>query len=216
MRPATLIDLNFDGLRALETVIASSAYGSIHQAIASLTVFAHPETCKQASNQNIFLVIRDMPQRGKYTEDQSPKLMYCDNYSPTAAFCWAHGITKRPKDIQFCHIYSESSDYRLYTNLCNIVIIPAFLAKLSDTHKEISELLQYRSYELYGFLPEGYSEPKKPNGYDSLKWAEPLAPVRDLQASYRKAMSTRIKDRTANSARLLGWYFSNFQSDPSL
>jgi hypothetical protein len=114
--------------------------------------------------------------------------------------------------MQFNHIYADSTNQKLYTNLCNIVVTPAFIAKLTD--KQVRPHLHYRAYELYGFAP--YGSVAKPANYDDLIWAETLPPVNDIEAVLRNCMRTKPKDRTIISAKTLGWYFSGFVPDSSI
>jgi hypothetical protein len=90
---------------------------------------------------------------------------------------------------------------------------PAFLAKLTDNHKNIQKLLQYHSYKLYGYDPlnQFQEDTTPPKGYDKLKWAEPLPPLDNVEES----MKTRIygnpkkqkNNRLTRSIKEVGWYF---------
>jgi hypothetical protein len=205
-----LEDFGFDGLKALESVIASSKYGNVCQAMASLCVFTHPETCKQLGNQHLFPVIRQDKQHPR--ETYAENVMYDDNTAPTDAFLWANGIKRSDyRDVQFNHIYADSKNVELYTNLCNLVVTPAFIAKLTDKHG--SQLLKYRAYDLYGFTPNGI--PEKPSDYDELVWSEPLPYVESVEQVMRRIMKGK-DNRTVRCARRLGWLFSDFQPDVSL
>jgi len=88
---------------------------------------------------------------------------------------------------------------------------------LTDTDPEIRNLLRYRAYVLFeGFKPLSEPNPPKPNGYDDLVWADPLSEVNNLENNLREAMRTKPRDRTVNSAREIGWYFSEYAPDSSL
>lgn len=219
----------FNGSYVLKDVLRTSSFGTIAQAIAALTKFSHSATVSQTDNCNIFRVIRlsskDIDDSGKPIKrggyvayDKSGRVMLDDNTSPTNAFVWANGlVVKRYKDVQFNHIWASSKDVALYTNLANICVTPAFLAKLTDTDKEICSLLQYRAYELFnGFKPSNKLVPAKPQGYDDLVWAVPLPEVNDLEAALRQAIRTKSKDRTVCSIQELGWYFSGFMPEPTV
>jgi hypothetical protein len=212
---------NFDGQAILQRVIEMSSYRSLEQAVAALAAFAHPGTVAQAHSQNIFRIVRTraMEERGKFSGlSGTGAVMFDDNKGPTDAFVWAHGISRSQyRDVQFNHIWGDTLDVSLYTNLANICVLPAFLSKLTDSHRHIQALLRYHSFALYrGWKPTAQPEPAKPSGYDELVWADPLPAVQDLEASYRGAMRTKPKDRTTVGARELGWIFSNYQPDKTV
>ena len=211
----------FNGSHALRDVLRTSAFGTPAQAIAALTKFSHPGTVSQTNNCNIFRTIRrsNSGDVGKYVDFvETGRVMLDDNRSPTNAFVWANGsVLKGFKDVQFNHVWASSKDVTLYTSLANICVTPAFLAKLTDTDKEICSLLQYRAYELFnGFKPCEELVPAKPRGYDDLVWAAPLPEGDDLEACLRRAIRTKPKDRTVCSIQELGWYFSSFKSEPTV
>jgi hypothetical protein len=203
----TLAHFKFDGRHALESIIGSSQYGTLDQAVASLTVFTHPETVRQTDCKALFRTIRDPAKRG--TSDEAQKLMYDDNSSPTDAFLWSNRLLGRGHDTQFNHVYAASKDVKAYTALPNICMTPAFLAKLTDTkrNEKIRQLIQYRSYELYGWVPDGFQPPNKPDGYELLTWADPLSEVVDLPAVLQQRLDKRKKSLTSIAARKFGWLF---------
>lgn len=214
----TLKDFQFDGKAVLHSVLETSEYNSISQAIASLTLFSHPVTVAQTNYQNLFRVIRcsSMSQRGSYAElTENFQVMLDDNMAAIEAFIWSNEIL-RGKDCQFNHIWSDSKNVSLYTNLANICVSPSFLAKLTDTDKFVCELLRFRSYELYnGFSPDG-TKINKPEGYDNLVWAEPLPPIQDLESRLRNEMKRKRSNRTVRSAKEIGWLFSSFTPDSNI
>jgi hypothetical protein len=214
----TLASLRFDGRKALARVIEQSDYGSLAQAVASLTVFAHPQTVAQTGGSNIFRTVRRRQQRDVGTFGEVPQcegsVMLDDNRSPAVAFEWVHGIRERP-DVQANHVWARSQDVTAYTALPNLCLTPAFLAKLTDTDETIRELLRYRAYDLFHYWPEEGS-PSPPAAYHQLTWAEPVPPVSEVEGVLRAAMRTKPKDRVVRCARELGWLFSQFEPDPTL
>lgn len=221
-------EYRFDGRNVLRDILQTSVYGTISQAVASLTKFSHPATVAQTDNCNVFQVIRwsntgDLDNNGKAIKrggyvayGENGRVMLDDNESPTSAFVWANGSTlKGYKDVQSNHVWGSAKDVALYTSLANICVTPAFLAKLTDTDKEVRALLQYRTYELYcGFKPHDKPIPAKPKGYDDLAWASPLPEVSDLETCLRRAVRTKPKNRVVCSIQELGWYFSDFKPEP--
>jgi hypothetical protein len=106
----------FNGLSVLEEVLATSEYGSVEQAVASLCVFSHPATVKQLNNTNLFRIIRyDAENKRKSCCDEL-SVLYDDNYSPTCTFLWANGLKAKGQDVQFNHLYADSKNVALYTN----------------------------------------------------------------------------------------------------
>ena len=146
------------------------------------------------------------------------RVMIDDNKGPTDAFTWVHGISKNQyQDVQFNHVWAESRDVDVYTNLANLCVLPAFLSKLSDAHPKVRAMLQFRAFVLFdGWTPASQPSPVKPVGYDELVWADTLPAVPDVEQAYRRAMSTKQKDRTTKSVRELGWVFSGYQPDPTV
>lgn len=203
----------FDGKEALLQLASAAGYKSLSQLVAANTLFAHPNIVSQTKNKNLFRIVRDFPNRGKIIEHCGQQVMGCDNTGPQHAIEWSlGGMTK--SDIQINHIYSESKDVTLYTSLANLCATPTFIAKLTDTDKEIKYLLQYRSYELYGFFKS--EVPKMPDRYDNLEWMKFVEPISDLEGFLRKRLATCPKSRTAVSAKELGWYFSDYEPDQDL
>lgn len=170
-----LRDFGFKGSDAFSHILATSEYRDKLQTIASLTLFSHPQTVQQTNNQNLFRVIRcrSISDRGTYSDyTDSGQVMLDDNMAAIETFNWSNGI-RRCSDCQYNHIWPDSQNASLYTNLANICVSPAFLAKLTDTDKDVCDLLRYRAFELYnGFSPTDIT-PAKPDGYDNLLWAEP-------------------------------------------
>jgi hypothetical protein len=223
MQNRSLIEYNFDGRIALIEIIRESSYKTVEQAVASLTLFSHPETVIQSGNRNVFPIIRASQykneKRGEYSEIADfGKVMLDDNKGPTDTLIWANRISRNNYcDVQFCHIWDNSYDVSLYSNLANICIMPAFLAKLSDTDQNIKSLLRYRAFEIYqGFKSIVDIDPQKPRIYDELNWAGFMPPVKNLEQSFREAMKTKPKDRTTQCAKEIGWLFSDFKPDSKL
>lgn len=104
----TLSDCNFDGRRALELIVGTSPYKTLAQAVASLTVFSHPDTVAQTDGKAIFRIVRGpIPQRGDVVRlSYGKSVLLDDNTGPTDTFIWANGLRRRGySDIQFCHIW---------------------------------------------------------------------------------------------------------------
>jgi hypothetical protein len=210
----TLAEFGFDGQTALTALIAASRYRTLAQAVASLALFSHPETVAQTGGLALFPTIRGTP--GEYVEVDGRRLMLDDNKSPTDAFLWANGLNRRGRDTQFNHVYAASGDPDAYTALQNLVMTPAFLAKLTDTNPEVKALLAWRTFDLYGWVPAGFAKPERPVDYATLEWATPLPPMTDLKGRLEAVMARRPKDRTVTAARRLGWLYAEPEVDEPL
>lgn len=205
----TFADFDFHGTAVLRELLESSKYVSMAQAVASLAVFSHPDTVAQTRGRAIFPTVRDPNARGVFGKLGPHSVMFDDNKSPTDAFFWSNGLGARPADCQINHIYNLSMDVNAYTNLANICMTPAFLAKLTDTSEEIGNILRYRSLELYGWVPNGFDTPIRPPSYETLTWAPTLAVTADLKVAIAARMARKPKDRTVGVASKIGWLFGD-------
>ena len=196
-----------DGTAALDEFVRRAGYPSIEAAVAHHTVFLDPATVTQTGGGALFPVIRNAARRGIVDVVDGREVMHCDNTTPTLAFLWAADRSNGP-DIQFNHVWSRSSDPDCYTALWNLCCTPAFVAKTSDTHGTIVELLRYRSYDLYGHRPLGVAAPTPPVGYQSLEWAAMPPPATDLEQRLRLRMLSAPKARPTIAARTIGWLYS--------
>lgn len=217
-----------DGDKALEDVLGRGRYGLL-EVVAKYTVFLHPDTVKQMNGEALFRIARakDSASRGCIIpQPDGSEVVVDDNTSPTRAFEWAAQQQKgRRTDVQFNHIYNGNdksdlyrSDPDIYTALWNICVTPAFLAKLTDTHKDVIATLRRRLFDLYDCLPEGEPEPEPPDGYDSLtkKWHEHPPPVCRLEDVLRDRLKRAPKSNPAESCRKIGWCFSGWEPDHAL
>lgn len=217
MTGATLFELGFDGRAALKRVLEHSEYGGIGQAIASLTLFAHPDTVRQTGNQAIFPAVRFRPKleaRRQIGRRGDRAVWLDDNAAPNAVFDMCHGFSRRPRDLQLNHIYPNSSDPDCFSALPNLCRTPSFLAKLTDHDPSASAILRRRSYDLYGWRPAGEAIPAEPDNYSGLVWAPTLAAVPNLEETLARAIAGRQSDY-ARIVREIGWCFSNGVPDPT-
>jgi hypothetical protein len=197
-----------NGLEALTRVIRDAGYSSVLDAVARQVIFLHPDTVAQTALQPVFPVIRSMAKRGTTTVLPSgQEVMYDDNRSPTEAFKWAAGWTKKPMHLQFNHVITDSSDPKSYTALWNLCVTPTYLAKLTDAAPEVQAALRYRSHELYG-TPAHLDAPTKPDGYDALVWAPVTEPINDLATEMRKRLA-KTNEKRMNVIKRLGWLFGD-------
>lgn len=202
--PASLHDHRLDGLSALEALVQGSPYRTLAQAIAPLTVFSSPAVVRQTECKPVIRIIRKASRRGEIIEVDGKRVGLDDNKAPTDVFMWCNGLTRRPRDIQFNHVYSDSQNPDLYTCLANLCITPSFLSKLTDTNIDIKQLLRYRAWQLYSWHPAGTAPPDEPASYAELIWASCLPPVKDVRATFEAVAIRRPKDRTVLFKTALG------------
>jgi hypothetical protein len=200
----TLLDYRFDGHAALCDLVRNSPYGTILQAVASLTLFSHPETVRQTGCRPVIRVIRNLAGRGQVAEREGVKVGLDDNKAPTDVFLWCNSILRRPSDVQFNHVYARSWDPESYACLANLCMTPSFLSKLTDTDVEVRAALQYRAWDLYGWRPSDEKPPLKPEGYAALSWAPCLEPIKDVKATFYLFAQKRPRDRTTLLAKAVG------------
>ena len=208
-----------DGVEALEDVLLGRVrYRTVLEAVAKYTVFLHPETVKKTNGEALFPIVRKSKNDPRPLGTCAEGVMLDDNTSPTLAFLWA-AQRKRGPDVQFNHIYKDAENPATYTALWNICVTPAFLAKLTDVnhHGDVVAALKRKSFDLYGYLPDGESEPEPPDGYGALDWrCDRPPPVPDLESVLRARLHRAPKSRPAKACRKYGWYFSRWEPDHTL
>lgn len=200
----TLKDFEYNGYEVLKYLI--KPYGTINQAVASLSVFTHPHTVRQIGHKSLFSIIRakNLIKRGDHVPERSA--IACDNTSAQLAFCWANGWPmerRKGHHLQFNHIYDLSNDPKYYTSLANICVTPTCIAKLTDGKtSQVKELLKYHIWSIYDqFLPEGMPQPVKPIGYDELKWADYPEPIDDVET----VIKSKLCGNPRKAVEQFGW-----------
>ena len=202
----TLADFGYDGEAAIAALLKSSEYRSIEQAVASLTLFTHPETVKQTRTESLFRIRRYKQGEKRGQVLGSERVVLCDNDSPTRVFLWSNNLKKYDfREVQYNHIYQKAYNPDYYTSLANICVTPAFLSKLTDKNPSVIQLLKYRVMIEYNFLPNGEQTPTKPVFYDSLQWAQYLPACADLKNRLEQRLESNPKSRIAISVRHFGW-----------
>jgi hypothetical protein len=97
------------------------------------------------------------------------------------------------EEFAVCHIWPNTCyDERYHTVLANLVLLPSALASLTDHDRRIEQCLQYRSWELYRWHPEGTAQPQKPEGYPD-NWREPIAPPPKSEKKSRRTKQPSSK-----------------------
>lgn len=216
-RPTMKKQAVLDGVSALSAFAERAGYASIVDAVAAHTIFLHPDTVAQTGGEPLFPVIRDPTRRGVVDSVADVVVMYDDNTTPTRAYLWS--AQRSPgRDVQYNHLWGDPRNPSTYTALWNLAVTPAFLAKTTDgsNHPDVVAALRYRSYELFGYYPDGEAAPIRPSKYERLTWPEMPEAVSDLEAVLRARLADAPKSRPATAARELGWLYSNWMPDASI
>jgi hypothetical protein len=96
--------------------------------------------------------------------------------------------------FESCHIWPNTCyDPRYHTTIANLVLIPRAIAGLSDHDPEVQAVLQYRSYELYGWYPEGQQCPSKPSFYPQT-WRVPEAFNQEVLNAHNSRRNTVVSN----------------------
>lgn len=96
------------------------------------------------------------------------------------------------RGFESCHLWPGTAyDARFHTSIANLTLLPRALVGLSDHEPGILALLQFRSYELYGWHPDGTPEPTRPAAYPGCwREPEPFTPEIALSLARRFANAT--------------------------
>lgn len=213
----TLAEHGCDGRAALAAVLGSSVYRTPAQAIASLTLFTHPDTVRQIPGGGaLFPAVRDFKRRRTLGEIAGRRVGFDDNEAAHDAFGWCNPGMPKWRDIQLNHIWPRSTDPDAFTAPANLCAAPSFLAKLTDHDPNIAALLRRRAFDLYGWSPPGEVRPDTPEGYNALAWAPPLPAVLDLESALRERLKSQPRSTACQIAREIGWAFSAGFPDAAL
>ncbi len=119
----------------------------------------------------VFPTVRDQKNRLKIDDDAG--LLLDDNVTPRWAIFWAHGIgqTGHPKGWTIAHVWATPKDPAAYTNLANLCVMPECLASLSDKSGPLGPYLRYHAFWVYSWHPANVAPPKRPEGFEEIKWS---------------------------------------------
>jgi len=110
-----------------------------------------------------------------------------DNTYANVAIKRALGLSPRNVvGFEVCHVWPGTTyDPRYHTCIANLILLPRSLASLSDHDATVQRAIQYRSFELYAWSPEGVPLPEKPPGYP-LEWRQPAAVTPGIREALRR------------------------------
>jgi hypothetical protein len=178
--------------------------------VAETAIWANPEVHKRradAGNPAWFPNIR----RAKIGSGEKRRqtingITFDDNTAANNAIKQSIGLPRSLiKGYAVCHIWPSSCyDENCHTVIANLVLLPRALAGLSDHYRPIEKLLQYRSYELYGWLPPNTDIPVKPDNYVTC-WKEPEPDPTHLRRERSKGSSPSLIKKASIEERIFRW-----------
>lgn len=163
--------------------------------VARTSYLAHPDVVR-AVGRAVFPAIRSMRRRTQHVmRDGEAVGMYDDNYTPTVALLWSHGIAGgNRKGWTFAHIWSASDDLDAYTHPANVAMVPECLASLTDKEGPLTRYLRWHSQSVYGWKPADAPAVAKPEGYDVIVWRY-LPPIPDPWSFIRQRLAEADNER---------------------
>lgn len=157
-----------------------------------------------------------------------------NNTYANVAFKRALGVDRHDfTGFHICHIWPGTAyDAGCYTNLANLVAIPAELSSLTDHHPHIVACLKFRSWELYHWKPVKELAPVPPENYpqrwrepwpvngDAVRAArkragvrEPRLPIAERESTALKAPRIRSAIENTEAAMVAAFYLSKFDHE---
>jgi hypothetical protein len=163
--------------------------------IAETGLWANPEVHKKlltAGGSGAFFPDRRRCRAGQGEQrgQRAGAVMLDDNTYANGAVKRALGVSRTDLlGFEACHIWPGTCyDERYHTAIANLVLLPRALAGLTDHDGEVRAVLQYRSYELYGWHPAETSKPMRPESYPET-WLEPLP----FSSKVARAVTRRLR-----------------------
>jgi hypothetical protein len=167
---------HFDGEGDFKDAIQAVGYSSASEAVLIRSIFPPPSIVTETKNTAIvnavrrgsFAGLQHIERRGYIMPSDVERLFGLTCKSPTApgvyvddnhcahtAFlaCFA---AQRDRWTQLCHVFPSkdcTKDPRYFTCLPNLVLVPAWLAKLTDSSAEVCQTLRYAVRLVYSFCP---------------------------------------------------------------
>lgn len=121
----------------------------------------------------VFSSIRDQKNRLTLSNIGNRRILLDDNTTPRWAILWSHGYatTAHPRGWTFAHVWARPKDPECYTHVANLVMMPEYLASLSDKDGPLGAYLRYHAWVKYGWKPIEEDEPLQPECYESISWS---------------------------------------------
>jgi hypothetical protein len=165
--------------------------------VAETAIWANPEVHRISIAENrtgcFFPYTRRLKKgKGEIRSTVVDGIRLDDNTYANHAIKQAIGAGRNAQGFETCHIWPKSCyDERYHTAIANLVLIPRALASLSDHSREVSQSLQYRAFELYGWYPMEERQPEKPNFYPR-NWRMPEPFTQQIANAIRRRRAAII------------------------
>jgi predicted transcriptional regulator len=161
--------------------------------IAETGLWANPEVHKKLLTVGGAFFLDRRRYRASQGEQRGQRVgavMLDDNTFANGAIKRALGVSRADLlGFEACHIWPLTCyDERYHTAIANLVLLPRALAGLTDHDDEVRAVLQYRSYELYGWHPAEASKPMRPESYPET-WLDPLP----FSSTVERAVTRRLR-----------------------
>ena len=158
--------------------------------LAASSIWASPKVHEYLVSENGSGAWRPNVRRAKPGETRRTKvdgILLDDNTCANTYIKAAIGVQKNMiVGFETCHIWPSSCyDPSHHTTIANLVLVPRSIASLSDHSEDVSSVLKYRSFELYGWYPKGKKKPNKPKRYPG-NWLLPFEFTEKIQMSLKK------------------------------
>lgn len=173
-----IVDGEFCGDHGLQEAVRALGYASSAHAVLHRSVFPPPSIVAEVGTSAIVNAVRRgtfpglgriermefiEPQRAEtlfsiQASDPSARGIYVDdNACPFFAFMSCFTVGRHLGSTQLSHVFPReySQHPRYFTSLPNLVLVPAWLAKLTDVDDSVMQTLRWAVRLVYGFCPEG-------------------------------------------------------------
>jgi hypothetical protein len=198
-----LTNSGWDGHAELLDLVAAR-YGTLERAVLECSAFPPASLVERTQGKAIVNAVRcgsfgELGQRERRTyispteakerwgldaDDLGAVGVYVDdNHAAHVAFHACFGINwKQGSNTELCHVFDKeySKDPRYFTALPNLVLVPTWLAKLTDSHRGVMQFLRWASRFVFGFCP-GAACDRAPTGEGCPLCANPGC---DIDMSY--------------------------------
>ncbi len=173
----------FTGATDLQRALHDLGYISLAHAVLHRSVFTPPSIVAEVGTGAVFNAVRrgsfdglNRVERSGYiapkdaerlfgihtTDSLSPGVYVDDNWCANFAFMACFDVRRHRQSTQLCHIFPRqySQNPHFFTALPNLVLVPTWLAKLTDGKGPVPRILRWAARLVYNFCPEHDGTPQ--------------------------------------------------------
>ena len=176
------------------------------QLVAQTAIWSNPEAHKLILQETGEAALYPRTRRYKAMNGERPGqaadgvVLDSNNYANHAAKVVLDIPRKQITGFEVCHIWPKTAyEPSCHTALPNLVLLPRGLAGLSDHDPHIASILQYRSFDLYGWMPSGFRKPHLPPAYPKA-WLTPRPLVQRAKRLLMR-LSSPVERKERNSTQ---------------